>query len=82
MQVEILNLRPHPNPGKDNRTWGATWNAFCGWQASPDKYETSKTLLYFRRCWKASRRSDTASGGSRWLHSTHYTVVTFALGGP
>ncbi|GAB4813793.1 hypothetical protein N2152v2_000839 [Parachlorella kessleri] len=32
VSVEILDLRPHPNPGKDNRTWGATWNAFCGWQ--------------------------------------------------
>ncbi|GAB4824040.1 hypothetical protein N2152v2_011086 [Parachlorella kessleri] len=32
VQLEILELWPRPNPGKDNRTFGATINAGCGWQ--------------------------------------------------
>ena len=34
VQVDVLDIQPRPNPGKGNRTWGATWSSAIGWHNS------------------------------------------------
>lgn len=36
LQVDVLDIQPRPNPGKGNRTWGASWSGAHGWQTQAD----------------------------------------------